>query len=72
MSEVTESPVVAEESTEKGSRHLVAWFTVGVAVAAAGLLIGRQLRNRHRFNCQTPYDIYEHAGEKAGEYGVGV
>lgn len=72
MSVEAESTAVVEESEQKGSSRMLTWFTVGLAVAAAGLLIGREVRKRYRFTHQTPYDIYEHSAEKNGEFGVGI
>jgi len=74
MSADTEIIVPAEETKEESSTLLViGWFSVGVVVAAAGILIGRELRNRYRFKRRTPYDFYANAGEyEFGEFGVGV
>jgi hypothetical protein len=44
-----------------------------MAVAALGIYLGAELRNRYRFNRRTPYDFYSNAGEQqASEFGVGV
>jgi hypothetical protein len=44
-----------------------------VAVAVVGVFVGRELRNRYKFNRRTPYDFYAHAGEQqTGEFGMGV
>jgi hypothetical protein len=49
------------------------WFSVGMAVAAIGIFIGRELRQRYKFNHRTPYDFYSNAGEsQAGEFGMGI
>jgi len=68
----------AEESTEieksgVGALKVIGWFSVGVAVATVGILIGAELRNRYKFNHRTPYDFYANAGEaQASEFGVGI
>jgi hypothetical protein len=72
-----ESLVPAEEvqSEKKDSKALqvIGWFSVGMAVAALGIYIGAELRNRYKFKKRTPYDFYANAGEQqAGEFGVGI
>jgi hypothetical protein len=48
--------------------------SAGVATLAIGLVVGRELRQRYKFNRRTPYDLYEHAGDQTPEmeFGVGV
>jgi hypothetical protein len=73
MSAETETVVAAEESNEASAVKVITWFSVGIAVAAVGIFVGRELRNRYRFNHRTPYDFYANAGEsQAGEFGVGI
>jgi len=78
MSVDPESELVVRESSEPekvGSTALrvITWFSVGIAVAAVGIYVGAELRNRYRFKQRTPYDFYSNAGSKqASEYGVGV
>ncbi len=73
-----ESELTFEETAEPdkaGSTALrvITWFSVGMAVAALGIYVGAELRNRYRFNKRTPYDFYSNAGEQqASEFGVGV
>jgi hypothetical protein len=45
-----------------------------VSVAALGLLVGRELKLRYKFNHRTPYDYYKHAGDHdpLDSYAVGV
>ena len=53
--------------------RVLTWFSVGVAVAALGIFLGTELRNRYRFKKRTPYDFYSNAGEQqASEFGMGV
>jgi hypothetical protein len=53
--------------------RVVTWFSVGMVVAALGIYVGAELRNRYRFNKRTPYDFYSSSGEQqTGEFGVGV
>jgi len=52
---------------------VIGWLSVGVAVAALSIFVGRELRNRYKFNHRTPYDFYAHAGERQiGEFGLGI
>jgi hypothetical protein len=78
MPDDSESELTLEETTapdKAGSTALrvITWFSVGMAVAALGIYLGAELRNRYRFNRRTPYDFYSNAGEQqASEFGVGV
>lgn len=63
----------AEECQESFALRFIGWLSVGVAVAAIGIFVGRELRSRYKFNRRTPYDFYAHAGEQqTGEFGMGV
>lgn len=65
-----------EKDAEKrgpGTLLMIGWFSVGMAVATIGILVGVELRSRRKFNRRTPYDFYANAGEQqASEFGVGV
>jgi hypothetical protein len=52
----------------------VTWGGIAVTVAALGLVVGRELRQRYKFNHRSPYDYYKHAGDQAplDSYAVGV
>ena len=60
----------------KGRSHLlrnIGFATAGVTVVALGLVIGRELRQRYKFNRRTPYDFYAHSGDSQDmEFGVGI
>jgi hypothetical protein len=44
-----------------------------MAVAAVGIYLGAELRNRYKFKHRTPYDFYSNAGEHpASEFGMGI
>ena len=62
--------------TDDGSSFLqsFAWISAGVATLAIGVVIGRELRQRYKFNRRTPYDFYAHSGDQAQdvEFGVGI
>ena len=76
MLDDTESELIEDTTPEKAGSTLlrvITWFSAGVAVAALGIYLGAELRNRYRFNRRTPYDFYSNAGEQqASEFGVGV
>jgi hypothetical protein len=62
-----------EEAQEKSTLRVITWFSVGMAVAALGIYLGAELRNRYKFKRRTPYDFYSNADERqAGEFGVGI
>ncbi|MGB7265371.1 MAG: hypothetical protein WBC92_07645 [Terracidiphilus sp.] len=74
----SESDLTVEEATEaekvgSAALRVITWFSVGMAVAAVGIYVGAELRNRYKFKKRTPYDFYSNAGEQqASEFGVGV
>jgi uncharacterized membrane protein len=85
MSTETEAPAVAgetaaeealtEEKKESCTLKVITWLSVGMAVAALGIFVGRELRSRYKFNHRTPYDFYDHASgneQQTGEVGLGV
>jgi hypothetical protein len=68
---VEESP--APEKAGSTAIRVITWFSVGIAVAALGIYVGAELRNRYKFKRRTPYDFYSNAGsQQASEFGVGV
>ncbi|MDE3187404.1 MAG: hypothetical protein KGM96_07765 [Acidobacteriota bacterium] len=68
-----ESITPTEEPDESSALRVIGWFSVGMAVAALGIYIGRELFSRHKFNQRTPYDFYANAGEQqASEFGMGI
>jgi hypothetical protein len=67
-----EEEVQVEEKDSKALR-VIGWFSIGIAVAALGIYLGAELRNRYKFKKRTPYDFYANAGEQqASEFGVGI
>ena len=60
-----------EEST---LLRTVGWVSAGLGAVALGLFVGRELRQRYKFNRRTPYDFYAHSGDEAQdmEFGVGI
>jgi hypothetical protein len=70
-------PVTAEDETketkESSALRVIGWLSMGVAVAALGVFVGRELRKRYKFNHRTPYDFYSEAGKRqTGEFGLGI
>ena len=62
-----------EESKDSRTLRVIGWFSVGMAVAAVGIYLGNELRNRYTFKRRTPYDFYANAGEQqASEFGMGI
>lgn len=59
---------------EKSTVRIVGWTSVAVGVAALGLYIGRELRQRYKFRHRTQYDFFAHAGDSvpAADYGMGI
>ena len=52
---------------------MIGWFSVGMAVATIGILVGAELRSRYKFSQRTPYDFYSNAGEQPlSEFGMGI
>jgi hypothetical protein len=72
-SELNAEETAARSKVASTALRVITWFSVGMAVAALGIYLGAELRNRYRFNRRTPYDFYSNAGEQqASEFGVGV
>jgi hypothetical protein len=76
-------PQNAEESVISGGDaggdepHLlrtVGWVSAALGAVALGLIVGRELRVRYKFNRRTPYDLYAHSGDELPDvdFGVGI
>jgi hypothetical protein len=62
-----------DEQDESKTLRVIGWFSVGMAVAAIGVYLARELRVRYKFNHRTPYDFYANAGsQQSTEFGVGI
>ena len=73
MASEVEAVELMDEPRGGSALRLIGWFSIGMAVAAIGLYVGREMRNRYQFNQRTPYDFYANAGKnEATEFGVGV
>jgi hypothetical protein len=72
-----EQEILAPEadSTEEDSTVLktVGWISAGLGAVALGLFLGRELRQRYKFNRRTPYDFYAHSGDEQDvDFGLGI
>jgi len=52
----------------------VGWISAALGALAIGLIVGREIRQRYKFNRRTPYDLYAHSGDKLpdGDCSVGI
>jgi hypothetical protein len=52
----------------------IGWVSAALGAVALGLIVGRELRLRYKFNRRTPYDLYSHSGDKLPDvdFGVGI
>jgi hypothetical protein len=51
----------------------IGWVSAGITVLALSVVVGRELRQRYKFNHRTPYDIYSHAGDEQDvDFGLGI
>jgi hypothetical protein len=68
---------VEQAAMPRRESHLVrtfGWVSAGVAAVALGVVVGRELRQRYKFNHRTPYDMYAHSGDRVQDvdFGVGI
>jgi hypothetical protein len=73
--ETVAEDIPSEEKTESSTLKVITWLSVGLAVAALGIYVGKELRSRYKFNRRTPYDFYDHNcrdKKQACEFGLGV
>ena len=50
----------------------IGWISAGLGAVALGLFLGRELRQRYKFNRRTPYDFYSHSGDEQDEVDFGL
>jgi hypothetical protein len=69
-------PAVPEtpEPEPSGLLKTVGWVSAALGAVALGLIVGREIRQRYKFNRRTPYDLYAHSGDELPdvEFGVGI
>jgi hypothetical protein len=66
---VAAEPAVAEESN---FLKTIGWVSAALGAVALGLIVGRELRQRYKFNRRTPYDLYAHSGDELPDVDCGV
>jgi hypothetical protein len=73
----TVDSVSSGEGVAANDPHLlrtVGWVSAALGAVALGLIVGRELRQRYKFNRRTPYDLYAHSGDELPDvdFGVGI
>jgi hypothetical protein len=48
------------------------WLSAALGAVALGLIVGREIRQRYKFNRRTPYDLYAHSGDELVDVDCGV
>jgi hypothetical protein len=62
-----------DEYEESALIKTVGWISAGLGAVAIGLFIGREIRQRYKFNRRTPYDFYAHSGDEQDvDFGLGI
>jgi hypothetical protein len=71
---IADSIAKVEDAEETTVLRTLGWITAGLGAVALGLFVGRELRQRYKFNRRTPYDFYSHSGDEMQdiEFGVGI
>jgi hypothetical protein len=66
----TEVAVVQESNLLK----TLGFVSAALGAVAIGMLVGREIRQRYKFNRRTPYDVYSHSGDELADadWGVGI
>ena len=73
-------PAASAEPAESHLLRTLSLVSAALGAVALGLVIGRELRIRYKFNRRTPYDLYAHSGDRIPEiadiseveFGVGI
>ena len=69
-------PVRRDDVEDDGESTLIktiGWISAGLGAVALGLFIGREMRQRYKFNRRTPYDFYSHSGDEQDvDFGLGI
>ena len=69
----TSLPFPEEAEEDSTLIKTVGWISAGLGAVALGLFIGRELRQRYKFNRRTPYDFYSHSGDEQDvDFGLGI
>ena len=72
--EVAEEPGESMSTEESNFLKTIGWVSAALGAVALGLIVGRELRQRYKFNRRTPYDLYSHSGDELPDvdFGVGI
>ena len=65
----------SEELIDTEDSHFlrtVGWVSAALGAVALGLIVGRELRERYKFNRRTPYDLYAHSGDELPDVDSGL
>ncbi|HEY4381276.1 MAG TPA: hypothetical protein VGN01_13075 [Acidobacteriaceae bacterium] len=65
----------ASDTIELEDSHFlttIGWVSAALGAVALGLIVGRELRERYKFNRRTPYDLYSHSGDELPDVDCGV
>jgi hypothetical protein len=73
MSAECHNLTLLDDQEDSKTLKVIGWFSIGMAVAALSLYVGREIRLRYKFKRRTPYDFYANAGnQQSNEFGVGI
>jgi hypothetical protein len=61
-------------AAESNFLKTLGWVSAALGAVALGLIVGREIRQRYKFNRRTPYDLYAHSGDELPDvdFGVGI
>ncbi len=69
----TSNSIDTSEPTTSAALRAIGWVSVGLGIAAVGMVVGREILKRYKFAHRTPYDFYANAGpQTASEFGMGI
>lgn len=62
------------DACESHLLRTIGWVTAALGAVALGMIVGRELRQRYKFNRRTPYDLYAHSGDELpdADYSIGI
>ena len=65
---------VSDDAVDSNLLKTIGWVSAGLGAVALGLIVGREIRIRYKFNRRTPYDLYSHSGDELPDvdFGVGI
>jgi hypothetical protein len=73
LAEVRDPEDFESEEDDSTLFKTIGWISAGLGAVALGLFVGRELRQRYKFNRRTPYDFYAHSGDEQDvDFGLGI